>query len=434
MANISNPNNVKGMARLLAPEDDDTMEKTIEEIERSITNGGHIKGTDGETDYAASFMKDTRKTTSVNGTTNKTKPTINGFYESSKKEQKIIMPIDKGLIGGSDDESDDYDKIINKAAHSNEEIKTDTSYGRTSDMSYGRTSDMPYNRNDRSNQQNGHSDFMNGTNGNVHGGTDHTKTFNQFSMSAVSMPSTFGSIPSFDSMAPSAPPAPSVFDQFSSSNFSTSRPKFTDPNIVRLTEEQKKQNVFREVSRLMEPAPADNEVLNQEDEEEEMAHMVEQVDTLKANLTEAGIDISNIQEITVDTPKREAQKVLRVLQIKNDRLRYCDIFEESILAGAYALEKIFDGEREIFGKRIDMNGYSDTVRVKLKRMRYDTGTFVSGVMKGYNISAGWRIALEILPTLFTYTRDRSRRNKDNLGNSQDFRKALQDLYPEKNNK
>jgi SMC interacting uncharacterized protein involved in chromosome segregation len=88
--------------------------------------------------------------------------------------------------------------------------------------------------------------------------------------------------------------------------------------------------------------------LNQEDEEEEMAHMVEQVDTLKANLTEAGIDISNIQEITVDTPKREAQKVLRVLQIKNDRLRYCDIFEESILAGAYALEKIFDGEREIF--------------------------------------------------------------------------------------
>lgn len=411
MANISNPNNIKGMARLLAnDEDDDAMEKSIEEIEKSITNGGNIKGTDGEIDYAASFIKGSKK----NGTVRKDTTSVLPI----KKEQKITMPIDKGLIG-SDDESDDYDKIINQSSrngHVNGISGTSgmNGYGNSNGFAVHKESDDDEAPEETKRPM-----------GPVSGGYSN---FNQFSaMSSMgSMPMSSMPMPMSSMPIPSAPPMPS-FSQFAP-------PKFNDPNISRLTEEQKKQNKFREVMSSMEPAPADDEVFNQEDEEEEMAHMVEQIDTLKSNLTEAGIDISNIQEVTVETPKREAQKVLRVLQIKNDRLRYCDIFEETILAAAYALEKFFDGEREIFGKRIDMNGYSDTVRVKLKRMRYDTGTFVSGVMKGYNISSGWRIALEILPTLFTYTRRRSIQNRDNLGNSQEFRKAMQDLYPEKNTK
>lgn len=422
MASISNPNNIKGMARLLASEDDDNTEKTIEEIEKSITNGGNIKGADGETDYASSFIKGIKKGGPIakpialpNGNSAK----INGFHEQPKKEQKISMPLDKGLIG-SDDESDDYDKLLNKSGsnglhpvHSGSDQNHFESQDDDADDEI-KTSSRPT--------------------GTV--GGKEMNGFNQFNsmngFSYANMP-----LPSAPPMPQMAPPSFGMdsfrevrpqFNQFSAG------PKFSDPMMTRMTEEQKKQNRFREVMSSMEPAPADDEVFNQEDEEEEMAHMVEQIDTLKTNLTEAGIDISNIQEVTVETPKREAQKILRVLQIKNDRLRYCDIFEETILAAAYALEKFFDGEREVFGKRIDMNGYSDTVRVKLKRMRYDTGTFVSGVMKGYNVSSGWRIALEILPTLFTYTRDRSRRNKDNLGNSQEFRKALQDLYPEKNTK
>ncbi len=399
MSRISNPNNVKGMARLLAPEEDDSMEKTLEEIEKSITSGGNIKGSDGETDYAASFIKGIKK----NGTT---KPTLTA--ETGKKEQKISMPIDKGLID-SDDESDDYDKIINKSSSQNGHSSSNGHANGFSALNGHST------KQDEEDDDDVTAHEVKRPMGPVSGG------FNQFNMPSMSMPSM---------PMPSAPPMP-TFNQFN--GFQT--PKFNDPTVSRMTEEQKKQNKFREVMSSMEPAPAaDDEVINQEDEEEEMAHIVEQIDTLKSNLTEAGIDITNIQEVTVETPKKEAQKVLRVLQIKNDRLRYCDIFEETILAGAYVIEHLFDGEREIFGKRIDMNGYSDTVRVKLKRMRYDTGTFVSGVMKGYNISSGWRIALELLPTLFTYTRERSRITKDNLGNSQDFRKALQDLYPDKNTK
>ena len=137
--------------------------------------------------------------------------------------------------------------------------------------------------------------------------------------------------------------------------------------------------------------------------------------------------MDRIPDIDADSSRKEAKGVLKILQIKNDRLRYCDMFEEGILACAYGLESVFDGKKEWFGTKIDLVGYSDTVKVKLRRMRYDTSSFVSGVMQGYAIGHGWRIIFELLPSLFLYSRDRRLRTNDNLVSDASYKDAIRDL-------
>jgi hypothetical protein len=201
-----------------------------------------------------------------------------------------------------------------------------------------------------------------------------------------------------------------------------------DPQLRQMTAEESKQShVNKVIGNLDKYNDDDADLINQEDEEDEMARIMEQIDLLRSNLESEGVDLSRIKEVTSTTEKKEAKGVLRILQIKNDRLRYCDFFEEGILAVAYGMESVFDGQREVFGSKIDLTGYSDTVKVKLRRMRYDTSTFVSNMMKGYNIGSGWRIVLELIPSLFLYSRDRKLTAKDSLMTDESYKKAMQNL-------
>lgn len=211
------------------------------------------------------------------------------------------------------------------------------------------------------------------------------------------------------------------------SEWSSSNPH--DEQLTRMTNEERKQDHVNKVLGSMEKSNDDAEFVQQEDEEDEMARIMEQIDLLRSNLESEGVDLSRIPDVNTGTSKKEAKAVLRILQIKNDRLRYCDFFEEGILAVAYGLEGVFNGQREVLGSRIDLTGYSDTVKVKLRRMRYDTSNFVSGIMQGYNIGSGWRIALELIPSLFLYSRDRKLTAKDNLISDESYKKAMQDLQP-----
>ena len=201
-----------------------------------------------------------------------------------------------------------------------------------------------------------------------------------------------------------------------------------DPQLRQMTVEESKQSHVNKVMGNLDKYNDDEaDIINQEDEEDEMARILEQIDLLRSNLESEGVDLSRIKEVTSTTEKKEAKGVLRILQIKNDRLRYCDFFEEGILAVAYGMESVFDGQREVFGSKIDLTGYSDTVKVKLRRMRYDTSTFVSNMMKGYNIGSGWRIVLELIPSLFLYSRDRKLTAKDSLMTDDAYKKAMQNL-------
>lgn len=210
----------------------------------------------------------------------------------------------------------------------------------------------------------------------------------------------------------------------SSASWSTKKP--SDEYLNQMTnEEVKQQHIKRVIGNI--DRDGDDKFIHEEDEEDEMARIIEQIDLLRTNLESEGVDLSRIQEITPHHSKKEARSVLKILQIKNDRLRYCDMFEEGILAVAYGLESMFDGKKVWFATQIDLTGWSDTVKVKLRRMRYDTSTFVGEIMKGYNMGSGWRILFELLPSLFLYSRDRRLHRNDNLASDEQYRKAINEM-------
>lgn len=199
-----------------------------------------------------------------------------------------------------------------------------------------------------------------------------------------------------------------------------------DAQYVHLTEEEKRRSHVNDVmsryNTFNESAP-----LDREEEAEQMAILTEQIDNLRTNLEGEGVNLSRVPEVTANTTIREANNILSMLRIKNDRQRYCDLTEEIIIAFAYGLEGVFDGKREVLGSRIDLTGYSDTIKVKLRRMRNDTSTFITSLMQSYHISGGWRLLLELVPSLFLYSRERKNKSGENLVSDEAYQKALTNL-------
>jgi hypothetical protein len=198
-----------------------------------------------------------------------------------------------------------------------------------------------------------------------------------------------------------------------------------DSQLRERTAEERKQKRINYV--LGDKNDEPDAFIDEEDEGDEIAKIMEQIDLLKNNLEAEGIDLKRIPDVSVNATKKEAKAVLRILQIKNDRLRYCDMFEEGILAAAYGLESMFDGKRVWFGTQIDLVGWPDSVKVKLRRMRYDTSTFVGELVRGYNINSGWRILFELLPSLFLYSRERRTKSSDNLISDDKYKNAINEL-------
>ncbi len=204
-------------------------------------------------------------------------------------------------------------------------------------------------------------------------------------------------------------------------------PVIKDQQYNKMTNEEMKQNIISNVMDKMETVDDEAKFLQDEEDEDEMVRLIEQIDQLKSTLEAEGVNLSRVADVSEKTTRKEARTILKLLQLKNDRLRYCSMVEEGILASAYGLESIFDGKKEYFGTKIDLVGWSDTVKVKMHRMRYHTSNFVGDVIKDYSISSGWRILLELLPSMFLYSRDRRLKARDNLVNDAQYNDAVQNL-------
>jgi hypothetical protein len=210
----------------------------------------------------------------------------------------------------------------------------------------------------------------------------------------------------------------------SKNNFKESmiyRPK-SNSSVGKYTEEQKRQRILKHV--LSDPEDQKFSV-EHEKEEDDKAILLEQIDTIIDILKdERGVDISRVPTVDTNSPISEIEDVHRILRLKNDRHRYCSFAEECILAIAHTLEWIFDGKNTYFGRRPDLRGWNGNVNSKLRRMRYDTSTFVSDIMRNYDLGSGVRIALELLPSLFLYSKMRKSQYADNLITSDEMNMAI----------
>jgi hypothetical protein len=88
------------------------------------------------------------------------------------------------------------------------------------------------------------------------------------------------------------------------------------------------------------------------------------------------------------------------------------------------MEWLFDGKKSYMGRTPDITGWSASVNVKLRRMRFDTSTFVSEIMEGYDLGPGTRILLELVPSLVLYSKMRKSQHSDNLLTSDAMNNAM----------
>lgn len=133
--------------------------------------------------------------------------------------------------------------------------------------------------------------------------------------------------------------------------------------------------------------------------EDDREELLENCCSLRDELKELGINISNIPEPHSSMSKEELERIFRRLRIKNDRKRATTTAEELIFLAAKGAGKIFNGKHEFFGYKLDARGWDAIVKGKFKRMRFDTSAWVSGIMKEYTMSSGMRIGVELVPSL-----------------------------------
>jgi hypothetical protein len=192
-----------------------------------------------------------------------------------------------------------------------------------------------------------------------------------------------------------------------------------DNQLRNMTMEQKKQNYINNALQDISYSNDQEFDIDKEKEEDDKNSLLEQIDMLKMNLEDEGLDISKIPEVNKDSSFNDIQNVYKILILKNDRNRYCSFAEELILSAAYGLEELFDGEKEWFGKQPDLTGWHKTVQLKLRRCRYQTTNFVKDIMQDYNMSSGLRLAIELIPSMFLYSRQKKIPERYNINNDYD---------------
>lgn len=237
----------------------------------------------------------------------------------------------------------------------------------------------------------------------------------------ISIPET-NTIPSIASY--NSPRQSFINEQKENQNWQTFEPE--DQHLKNMTIEEQKQERLHHVLHGIEEKGIEFNV-DKEREEDDKSSLLEQIDMLKITLEDDGIDISGVPTLNKQSSMKDIQNVYKILRLKNDRNRYCSFAEEMILSGAYGLEYLFDGKKDWWGRTPDLTDWSSTVKVKLRRLRYETSTFVSDIMQEYNLSPGIRLALELLPSMFLYSRSRRIGQTDNLVNDTQYKDAISNL-------
>lgn len=227
-----------------------------------------------------------------------------------------------------------------------------------------------------------------------------------------------------DECSPTESGGPPLENYLTARNTIREQQPYTQPADIefsRVTDEQEKSERINSIMENIDVEGFDEITAVSEIDDKE--RLLAGISELRDSLDDERVDISNIPIVDSDSSYRDVLTVHKTLRMKNDRLRYCSFAEDVILAGAYGLETLFDGKNEWFGRNPDLVGWSGTVKTKLKRMRYETSTFVHGIMSDYNISGGVRLMLELIPSMFLYSRRRKVTTSDQLNSDTSFKEA-----------
>ena len=184
----------------------------------------------------------------------------------------------------------------------------------------------------------------------------------------------------------------------------------------KLTQEQTNQKIVDKVLNFSNDSENDQFNFNIDDENREdmKLTLLEKIDNLIEELEDDGINLDKIPKVDYTSNLEKIEYVAKLLMLKSNRNRYSGLGEEFILAMAGGLEILCDGKREFLGIKPNLVGYSDVVKVKLRRVKNETSQIVSNVVEKYEMSPILTLLIELIPGLFLHSRRRANQVYDNL--------------------
>ena len=201
----------------------------------------------------------------------------------------------------------------------------------------------------------------------------------------------------------------------------------SDPFLVKMTNEQHNQNI---VNNALGDEYNENNIdfdIDQESKDEKKLMLLEKIEDVRGELIDEGINVDKVPSVDHDSDLESIEYVHRVYMIKYNRHRFSGFAEEFILAGAGVLETIFNGQNEFLGLKPDLTDYSDTVRVKLRRLRHETSTIMGGAMEQYDIGPFTRIMIELIPSMFLHAKLNKSQYKNNIHQEMSMSSAISDI-------
>lgn len=209
-----------------------------------------------------------------------------------------------------------------------------------------------------------------------------------------------------------------IMDFSKSTNLQTKSYK-DDDFSNKLTQEQTNQRIVDKVLNFTDNSNAENDFnfnIDDENREDLKLTLLEKIDNLTEELEDDGVNLNKIPKVDYTSDLDKIEYVAKLLMLKSNRNRYSNLGEEFILAIAGGLEILCDGKRDFLGVKPNLVGYSDVVKVKLRRVKNDTSQIVSNVVEKYEMSPIMTLLIELVPSLFLHSRRRSNQVYDNLYN------------------
>jgi hypothetical protein len=206
--------------------------------------------------------------------------------------------------------------------------------------------------------------------------------------------------------------------------------EFIDPYAQKITQEQMKRQQIRHVFNNLSHnnnVPMGRYDLMADREYEDKQMLLSAIEDLRDDLTQIGVDLSRIKEVDNNSSMAEIREVYDKLIYKNNSNNYSNFADELFLLGAQAAEFLFDGDKDWFGHKPDLTGWTNTVRGKLRRMRYTKTQIVRKIVDDYQIPAWLQIGLEVIPSAFTHSRHRKTAVRDSVVNNATYQNAIHDL-------
>lgn len=193
----------------------------------------------------------------------------------------------------------------------------------------------------------------------------------------------------------------------------------------RATQEKRNQTVVNDVMSTMNHSSS--AFIEKEIEMDSKAIMTENISSLAKQLADMGISTDDLPSVSPSSSIDDIRAVNKTITLRYDRARYSDTAEDVILAVTSGLERVCNGTRKMAGFYPDLTGLSAETGVRLRRLRYHTSTFVSNIMRDHEFSHGARIAIDLIPLLFTNLTARKSKKSDTLHDSKDMNSMMAEI-------